>query len=144
MEHPLMVWAQSVKQLCTKSVKPLMDTFHLSVPEIGILLFLVENPVYDTCGDLAEQLLLAKPNVSTTVEQLVRKNFLARETDQTDRRKIHLKPLPPALELARQGRAAQDQMLHDLLDDFTPDEIDQMRGVEQKLLDRIRAILKKT
>lgn len=142
MEHPLMVWAQSVKQLCTKSVKPLMDAFDLSVPEIGILLFLVENPAYDTCGALAEQLLLAKSNVSTTIEQLVQKGFLIRETDQNDRRKIHLKPLPTALELVRQGRAAQDQTLHALLDDFTPEEIAQMRGVEQKLLERIRFILK--
>ena len=113
MEHTMLVWAQSVKQLCTKSMEPMMTEFDLSTMEIGIILFLAESPACDTCRDIADHLLLAKSNVSTAVDRLVQK-----------------------------GYATQAALLRELLAGFTPEEVQQMRHLEQKLLERIRQVLK--
>lgn len=143
MEHTMMVWAQSVKQLCTKSMEPMMAAFDLTMLEIGIILFLAESPACDTCRDIADNLLLAKSNVSTAVEHLVQRGFLAREPDQLDRRKVHLTLLPTALPLVQQGQTARETLLAELMSGFTPEEIGQMEHLEQKLLEQIHQILKK-
>ena len=142
MEHTMTVWAQSVKQLCTKSMEPMMAEFDLTTMEIGILLFLAESPACDTCRDIADNLLLAKSNVSTAVDRLVQKGLVAREPDQLDRRKVHLSLLPAALTLVQKGYATQAALLQELLCGFTPEEVQQMRHLEQKLLERIRQVLK--
>ena len=143
MEHTMMVWAQSVKQLCTRSMEPMMAAFDLTMMEIGIILFLAESPACDTCRDIADNLLLAKSNVSTAVERLVQKGFVAREPDQLDRRKVHLTLLPAALPLVRQGQATRENLLAELMAGFTPEEIGQMERLEQKLLEQIRQVVKK-
>lgn len=143
MEHTMMVWAQSVKQLCTKSMEPMMAAFDLTMMEIGIILFLAESPACDTCRDIADNLLLAKSNVSTAVEHLVQKGFVAREPDQLDRRKVHLTLLPAAHNLVQQGQTARETLLAELMAGFTPEEIGQMQRLEQKLLEQIRLVLKK-
>ena len=144
MEHnTMMVWAQSVKQLCTKSMEPLMAAFDLTMIEVGIVLFLSEGSPCDTCRDIADSLLLAKSNVSTAVEHLVQKGFIARTPDQLDRRKVHLTLLPAAHALVQQGQTARKTLLAELMSGFTPEEIGQMERLEQKLLEQIRQVVKK-
>lgn len=138
----MMVWAQSVKQLCTKSMEPMMAAFGLTMIEVGIILFLAESPACDTCRDIADSLLLAKSNVSTAVEHLVQKGFIAREPDQLDRRKIHLPLLPAAHDLVQQGQTARETLLAELMAGFTPEEIGQMKRLERKLLEQIRQVVK--
>ena len=143
MEHTMLVWAQSVKQLCSKSMEPIIEEFDLTMIEIGIILFLAESPACDTCRDIADNLLLAKSNVSTAVEHLVQKGLVGREPDQTDRRKVHLSLRPSARTLVRKGQSARDTLLQELMSGFTPEEIGQMEHLEQKLLEQIRLVLKK-
>ena len=88
MEHTMMVWAQSVKQLCSKSMEPIIEEFDLTMIEIGIILFLAESPACDTCRDIADNLLLAKSNVSTAVDHLVQKGLVGREPEG----RVHLVP----------------------------------------------------
>ena len=83
MEHTMLVWAQSVKQLCSKSMEPIIEEFDLTMIEIGIILFLAESPACDTCRDIADNLLLAKSNVSTAVEHLVQKGLVESQTRPT-------------------------------------------------------------
>ena len=143
MEHTMLVWAQSVKQLCSKSMEPIIEEFDLTMIEIGIILFLAESPACDTCRDIADNLLLAKSNVSTAVEHLVQKGPVGREPDQADRRKVHLSLRPSARALVRKGQSARDTLLQELMSGFTPEEIGQMEHLEQKLLEQIRLVLKK-
>ncbi len=152
MEHTMLVWAQSVKQLCSKSMEPIIEEFDLTMIEIGIILFLAESPACDTCRDIADNLLLAKSNVSTAVEHLVQKGLVGREPDQADRRKVHLSLRPSARALVRKGlitgnvrlgQSARDTLLQELMSGFTPEEIGQMEHLEQKLLEQIRLVLKK-
>ena len=143
MEHTMRVWAQSVKQLCSRSMEPMMAAFDLTMIEVGIILFLAESPACDTCRGIADSLLLAKSNVSTAVEHLVQKGFLVREPDQLDRRKVHLTLLPAAFPLVRQGQTARETLLSELMSGFTPEEIGQMECLEQKLLEQIRQVVQK-
>lgn len=119
-----------------------MREFDLSTVEISVVLFLADHPQYDTSRDIAEHLMLAKSNVSTVVERLVQRRFLSRQPDRADRRRVHLKLMAPAWHLAKQGEIARRQMLDQVLAGFSPDEIQEMRQIEQRIRKNIHAMLK--
>ena len=73
-----------------KLMKETGNSFNLSQMEINILSFLYYNPTKDTASDIVELRMLPKGNVSQGVEKLIQKDLLTRETDKSDRRKVHL------------------------------------------------------
>lgn len=71
-------------------LKPICRKYHLTVIEARIISFLYNNPGYDTPGSIAEFRLLSKSNVSTAVDNLLKRGLLTKKGDDTDRRKVHL------------------------------------------------------
>ena len=79
----------------------------LSMREIHVLLFLVNNPAYDTARDITELRGLSKSQVSQAVELLAAEGFLQRTPDESDRRVVHLSITPAGVPLARECQAIQ-------------------------------------
>ena len=74
----------------------------LSMREIHVLLFLANNPGYDTARDISELRGLSKSQVSQAVELLCAEGLLQRTPDGTDRRMVHLSITPEGRPLARE------------------------------------------
>ena len=79
----------------------------LSMREIHVLLFLANNPGYDTARDSSELRGLSKSQVSQAVELLAAEGFLLRTPDEADRRVVHLSITPAGLPLARECQTIQ-------------------------------------
>ena len=79
----------------------------LSMREIHVLLFLANNPGYDTARDISELRGLSKSQVSQAVELLAAEDFLLRTPDEADRRVVHLSITPAGLPLARECQTIQ-------------------------------------
>ena len=79
----------------------------LSMREIHVLLFLANNPGYDTARDISELRGLSKSQVSQAVELLAAEGFLQRTPDESDRRVVHLSITPAGLPLARECQTIQ-------------------------------------
>lgn len=79
----------------------------LSMREIHVLLFLANNPGYDTARDISELRGLSKSQVSQAVELLAAEGFLLRTPDEADRRVVHLSITPAGLPLARECQGIQ-------------------------------------
>ena len=79
----------------------------LSMREIHVLLFLANNPAYDTARDITELRGLSKSQVSQAVELLAAEGFLLRTPDEADRRVVHLSITPAGLPLARECQTIQ-------------------------------------
>ena len=79
----------------------------LSMREIHVLLFLANNPGYDTARDISELRGLSKSQVSQAVELLAVEGFLLRTPDEADRRVVHLSITPAGLPLARECQTIQ-------------------------------------
>ena len=75
--------------------------------EADVLLFLYNNPGYDTARDIVEIRHIAKSYVSKAVELLIQKECLAAEEDGKDRRVVRLRLLPGASGVIGEGKAAQ-------------------------------------
>ena len=79
----------------------------LSMREIHVLLFLANNPGYNTARDISELRGLSKSQVSQAVELLAAEGFLLRTPDEADRRVVHLSITPAGLPLARECQTIQ-------------------------------------
>ena len=83
--------------------------------ETDILLFLANNPGYDTARDIVAVRMIAKSHVSASVETLLAKGLIACAPDAQDKRRMHLRILPAAEAIITDAQAMQRAFLERLL-----------------------------
>ena len=103
----LLRFSQRFRKYCDGQFAPLLAEADLTMREVHVLLFLANNPGYDTARDIVELRGLAKSQVSQAVELLAAEGFLLRTPDEADRRVVHLSITPAGLPLARECQTIQ-------------------------------------
>ena len=122
-------------------VKPVCEAHGLTRMEFNILLFLANNPDYNTARDIVEIRRLKANLVSMNVEKLVQEGFLERIPDAKDRRKNVLICTENAKSIIEKGRQLQIGFFGNLFDGIDEESRRQFFGVIEKLrtnLDNIR------
>ena len=122
MSVPLLKYIQDAAQLYQRLLRPAREAAGLTQGELDILLFLANNPEYDTASDVVAIRRLAKSNVSVGVRSLERKGFLTRQADVQDRRLEHLRLTPAADAAVTAGRNGQAEFEAVLIAGLTPEE----------------------
>ena len=107
----------------------------LSLRDIHILLFLVNNPGYDTARDITELRGISKSQVSQAVELLAAEGFLLRTPDEADRRVVHLSITPEGLPLARECQAIQTACGRRLTAGLSEEQAQQLTLLLETVLD---------
>ena len=131
----LMQFSQKFRKYCLRQFSPLMEETGLSSRECNILLFLINNPGYDTARDVTELRGLVKSQVSQGVELLCAKGLLLRRPDEADRRVVHLQLTEPGHALALRARDLQARCFSHLMDGFTPEEEALFEALLTRVLD---------
>ena len=98
----------------TAVCKPLCQTLKLPQTAFDILLFLSNNPAYQTAEDIVEVRKIKANLVSVNVDKLVRDGYLTREPMPGDRRKTRLLCTEKAQPVIMQGRQLQSAFLQRL------------------------------
>ena len=98
----------------TAVCKPLCQTLKLPQTAFDILLFLANNPEYQTAADIVEVRKIKANLVSVNVDKLVRDGYLTRESMPGDRRKTRLLCTEKAQPVIMQGRQLQSAFLQRL------------------------------
>ena len=98
----------------TAICKPLCQTLKLPQTAFDILLFLANNPAYQTAADIVEIRKIKANLVSVNVDKLVRDGYLTREPMPGDRRKTRLLCTEKAQPIILQGRQLQSAFLQRL------------------------------
>lgn len=99
------------------------EIYGLNRMEINVLLFLYNNPGYDTASDIVELRSFPKSNVSKAVDVLIGRKYLEGISDKEDRRIIHLRICPPALDAVREARKCQEDFLQYICRGITKEEM---------------------
>ena len=107
----------------------------LSMREIHVLLFLANNPGYDTARNISELRGLSKSQVSQAVELLAAEGFLLRTPDEADRRVVHLSITPAGLPLARECQTIQAACGQRLLAGLSEEQVRQLALLLGTVLD---------
>ena len=98
----------------TAVCKPLCQTLKLPQTAFDILLFLANNPAYQTAADIVEVRKIKANLVSVNVDKLVRDGYLTRESMPGNRRKTRLLCTEKAQPVIMQGRQLQSAFLQRL------------------------------
>ena len=98
----------------TAVCKPLCQTLKLPQTAFDILLFLANNPAYQTAADIVEVRKIKANLVSVNVDKLVRDGYLTRESMPGDRRKTRLLCTEKSQAIILQGRQLQSAFLQRL------------------------------
>ncbi len=141
---PLNPWEHqnAIKALYSKCVEGVCEKHNITRMELDILLFLANNPCFDTATDIIEVRYLSKSQVSSSIKLLEQCGYLRKEYLVSNRKTAHLRICEKAMDIIRDGQAAQEKFISIMLDGFSQEEIDSMKQYNDQILRNINACLK--
>lgn len=132
---------RQLEKLYTRSITQVSDAYDLTKVEVDVLLFLYNNPEYDTARDIVELRGIAKSYVSKAVDLLINKGFLQTETDAKDRRVSHLTIQALALPIVKEARLAQDKLIQTLYQGISEEEQERLETIFTKMAQNVQEAL---
>lgn len=127
------VRSRGLGKLYNRLFTPLLSEYGLTQTETDILMFLANNPEFDTAHDIVERRHLAKSHISAGVEVLAERGLLERYQRDGNRKTIHLRLTEAAGPIVAKGRLLQAEYGELLLAGFSKAEVRQLH----RLLDRV-------
>ena len=127
MQIPIDHYA-SGEYLYDRMCAPLCQKYGLTHMEFVVLMFLANNPGFDTAAQIVKYRRLTKSHVSLAVRALLERRFLIGEDGIDDRRTIHLSLTDDAEEIVKEGRALQKRFFESLFEGFSQEERNQIAG----------------
>ena len=120
---PILTYAQHYKKYYSAQFAGAAAAYGLNQLAMDILLFLHNNPGYDTARDICTYRQLKPALVSLYIENLVQLGFLAREGVPEDRRKCRLVLTEAAAPVVEKGLARQAAFTARMLEGLSPEEL---------------------
>ena len=141
---PLNPWEHqnAIKTLYSKCVEGVCVKHNITRMELDILLFLANNPCFDTASDIIEIRYLSKSQVSSSIKLLEQCGYLRKEYLKCNRKTAHLRICKEAMDIIRDGQDAQTEFISTMLDGFSQEEIDSMKQHNDHILRNINTYLK--
>jgi len=127
----------SETELYELNMKTIADRYGLTAMELSILLFLANNPEYDTATKIVDMRHLTKSHVSISVRALEEKCYLKKEYRNGDHRTTHLVLLPSSQKVISDGRKAQADFMSILTGNFSDDEIRKLEEFMSRMNDNV-------
>ncbi len=143
-KFPSNLWESqnAIKTLYAKCVGDVCVRHGITRMELDILLFLANNPRYDTATDIVEVRYLAKSQVSVSIKLLEDRGFLRKEYAEGNKKTLHLIICEDARTLLEDGRAAQKRFFEILFRGFSAEDAAQMKQFTDRIRDNIDNCLK--
>lgn len=99
----------------------IMERFSLSAAEVDVLMFLANNPEYNTAAQVSKIRMIPKSHVSLAVNSLSEKGLLIRKSGE-NRKSVCLVPSESAAPVIAFGREMQDAFQEALFLGFSAEE----------------------
>lgn len=131
----LLLFSQHFNKYFSHRFASLLNRTSLSMREVHVLLFLANNPEYDTARDITILRGLSKSQVSQAVDLLAAEGLVERTPDRTDRRVVHLSLTTEALPLTKECQAIQEDCSRRLLEGMTAEQADQLCSLLEIVLE---------
>jgi MarR family transcriptional regulator for hemolysin len=136
----LLQFYQHFGNFYTQQFAPLTEESGLSVRELHILLFLANNPGYDTARDTTVLRGISKSQVSQAVDLLWAEGLLDRTQDTADRRIVHLSITEEGWDITRKALTVQDSCAARLLSGFSQQEIALLMNLVDRVIDNAEVL----
>lgn len=134
--------ARTIMQSYNAKCKPLCQEIGMPQTAFDILMFLANNPEFDTARDIVECRYIKANLVSVNVESLVREGYLTREKSPGDRRKIRLVCTEKAGPVVERGRQLQSQFAGEMFQNVDDQQREKFFQVLCTLEDNLKEMQK--
>lgn len=131
----LLQFFQQYTKYCNHQFLPLLTRTGITMREVHVLLFLANNPDYDTARDITALRGISKSQVSQAVDLLAAEGFLTRTPDRADRRIIHLAISSEGWPLAKACQDIQEFCGQQLLTGLSEEETESLKALFDTVLD---------
>lgn len=132
-----LIFSWKLKKVYEKRFESLVEELQLTQNEIDVLLFLHNNAPLNTARDIARYRAMSKSMISKSVDSLYRKGYLSYETDEIDKRCIHLKIELVALPIVEKLYGVQKEFFTTLTCNITEEEYNAMETALNKIYQNI-------
>ncbi len=126
------------KYLYDSVTEPVCQKYGVSHTELDILLFLSNNPEFDTATDVIKKRKINKSSVSIAVRTLCDKGYVVSEFLSGNHRSQHLTVQGTAKMIVKDGRAAQEEFFKILTEGFSCEELDDLKGKMNRVTENIK------
>ncbi len=96
--------------------------FSLSQAELDIIAFINNNPEFDTAKDICELRMLKKSIVSQSLDKLVKRGYIEKLPDPSDRRLLHICFTPAAAECLDEIESMQQNYFSAIFSCYTEED----------------------
>ena len=127
VKHPLLTIRAALKRRYIHEMAQVQNKWQLTGMEVDVILFLGNNPGYDTATDMVQLCQLTKSHVSKAVDHLTELGLITQERDQQNRRRVHLRLTDAAQPVLEAGQAAQKRFVDVLTRGLTDKDKEQMK-----------------
>ena len=110
--------------------------------ELDILLFLANNPGYDTAKDIIERRRLTKSHVSMSLKDLERRDLVQKEYYPGNQKTAHLKLSSASIQMVAEGQQAQKKFFQTVFRDFNPEDVSWMEDYFERMRKNMQNALK--
>lgn len=122
----------------SEAEKAVMEQYGMTAIEVDVMLFLANNPQFDTAAEIVSVRRIAKSHVSMAVSKLTARGFLKKLRDEKDRKKIHLRITENASPMVRDAQQFQKDFRTSILKGFSEEEKHQMEMFVDRIVRNIR------
>lgn len=137
-----MDFSHALLEAYAKACKPLCQEIRMPQTAFDILMFLANNPTYNSAKDIVTIRGQKANLVSVNVDKLVKEGFLERCPDREDRRKTILTCTELARPIVEKGRKFQQAFLESLFQGISEEERIIFTDILKKIRGNITYILK--
>ena len=130
------------KKIYDQSLEPVCKKYQLTRMELDILLFLANNPGYDTAKDIIERRRLTKSHVSMSLKDLERRDLGLKEYFPGNQKTAHLKMSSASIQMVAEGQQAQKKFFQTVFRDFNPEDVSRMEDYFERMRKNMQNALK--
>ncbi len=109
--------------------------------ELTILLFLANNPKYDTASQIVSKRHLSKSHVSTSVRTLEEKGLIAKELRNGNHRSEHLLICNASKEIVKKGKKTQKDFLKKISRGISESQKEEMHSALEIMNENVQTAL---
>ena len=126
------------QNLYERTVMPVCRKFGLTYMEFTVLMFLQNNPQYDTAAQIVKIRRLTKSHVSMTLKSLQERGLVQGVYFPGNQKTLHLQLTQAAAPVVTAGLVAQKDFGAKLTRGFTPEEIAQLQHLTERLHENMK------
>lgn len=122
-------------------VSGVCEKYQLRQLEYDILMFIYDNPEYNTAADIVRIRKSTKSHVSISLKVLENRGFIERRVDKDNKKHVTIHLLQLANEVIEDGKWAQKEFAQDMFEGLSEEEIKVFMNVFQKVYENAERMI---